>query len=423
MMIKLDNMKKLKKLNKLIMISLLTSACMLTTSMVNGSVAYGAEAPAGTADFDYNGYSAAQLKAISECIAGIQGKPCPSYSASTVDHYTGTVNHANMPTGVISTRSGWLQWADAAMKANSYDGVYGLVKLSSANDTTHTVKEGSCVFRFRLVGINQDDRSDGTGKAGLTFQFVTYLNMPSSKYGGSWKDRDRMNNGWTAYGGWRDSELRKSMNNGIIWNVFPSAFRDNVTSVNKATNNQVKYHKYNDSGATSVTADKLWILSPSEMGMSVSNKGHIIWSDGPAGADVHVYNGDGRYDNTVKATDDGTLYREYTDGLYRRLYHLSIWYTNEDYLYSDDVYQWWMLPAGDRKMSDGNHAYHNTDSYSYCAVAIGTNPSSKNSNRDAAFWLRSPRDSGWFAHFDCYAGDINNGAQYNGNGVVTAFSF
>ena len=259
--------------------------------------------------------------------------------------------------------------------------------------------------------ITGEPDSDGTGKAGLTFQVVTYLSMPSSKYGGSWKDRDRMNTGWTDYGGWRDSELRKSMNNGIIWNVFPSAFRDNVTSVNKATNNQVKYHKYNDSGATSVTADKLWILSPSEMGMSVSNKGHIIWSGGPAGADVHVYNRDGRYDNTVKATDDGTLY------------HLSVWYTNEDYLYSDDVYQWWMLPAGDRKMSDGNHAYHNTDSYSYCAVAIGTNPSSKNSNHDAAFWLRSPRDSSFFAHFNCYYGDIDNGASYDGNGVVPAFSF
>ena len=133
-MIKLDNMKKLKKLNKLIMISLLTSACMLTTSMVNGGIAYGAEAPAGDENFNYNGYSATQLKKISECISGvIPESECPAYEASSKDYYTetgGTVNHVNMPTGVISTKSGWLQWADAAMKANSYDGVYGTLRIA-----------------------------------------------------------------------------------------------------------------------------------------------------------------------------------------------------------------------------------------------------------------------------------------------------
>lgn len=111
--------------------AIIVSICMLVFSFIGGGLAYGAEQPAGTADFDYNGYSASQLKAISECIAGIPGASCPSYSASTVDHYTGTVKHANMPTGVISTRSGWLKWADAAMKANSYDGVYGTLRIAS----------------------------------------------------------------------------------------------------------------------------------------------------------------------------------------------------------------------------------------------------------------------------------------------------
>ena len=130
-MIKLDNMKKLKKLNKLIMISLLTSVCMLTTSMVNGGIAYGAEAPAGDENFNYNGYSATQLKKISECISGVVPESeCPSYEASSKDYHTGTVNHVNMPTGVISTKSGWLKWADAAMKANSYDGVYGTLRIA-----------------------------------------------------------------------------------------------------------------------------------------------------------------------------------------------------------------------------------------------------------------------------------------------------
>lgn len=104
----------------------------------------------GDAAFDYNGYGAAQLKAIGECIADIPGATCPSYSASGEDHYTGTIKHANMPTGVISTRAGWMQWADAAMKANDYDGIYGKVALSSANDPTHSVKNGKSTVFFRL---------------------------------------------------------------------------------------------------------------------------------------------------------------------------------------------------------------------------------------------------------------------------------
>ena len=175
-MIKLDNVMKLKKLNKLMMISILTSACMLTTILVNGSIAYGAEAPAGDENFNYNGYSATQLKKISECISGVVSESeCPSYEASGKDYYTGTVNHVNMPAGVISTKAGWLKWADAAMKANSYDGVYGTLRIASGGATgslTSTTSEVSDV-RFRLIGINQDNRADGSGKA--------WVNIPSNR--------------------------------------------------------------------------------------------------------------------------------------------------------------------------------------------------------------------------------------------------
>lgn len=109
---------------------------MLISSLVCGNMAYGAEAPAGDENFNYNGYSATQLKKISECISGVvQESECPSYEASSKDYYADsyyykTANHANMPTGVISTKDGWLKWADAAMKANSYDGVYGTLRIA-----------------------------------------------------------------------------------------------------------------------------------------------------------------------------------------------------------------------------------------------------------------------------------------------------
>lgn len=56
--------------------AIIVSICMLVFSFIGGGLAYGAESPAGDDNFNYNGYSVAQLKAISECIAGIPGKPC-----------------------------------------------------------------------------------------------------------------------------------------------------------------------------------------------------------------------------------------------------------------------------------------------------------------------------------------------------------
>lgn len=197
------------------------------------------------------------------------------------------------------------------------------------------------------------------------------------------------------------------MNNGIIWNAFPSVFKDNVTVVNKITNNYVKDSGDYDSGVMSTTADKLWIMSPSEMGMPVSIPVSIN-SFTQAGADVHVYSIDGGYDGTVKSTSDGNLEKE--------------WHPEEDYLYSNDTYQWWMLPAGDRKMSNGDQAYHDTDSYSYCAVSNGHNPSS-NAGCSGYFWLRSPYYNGNFAYFDGPDGylDYNDSGMYYG--VIPAFSF
>lgn len=114
--------------------ALAVSAGMIISSLACGNMAYGAVAPAGDENFNYNGYSATQLKKISECISGVVSESeCPSYEASSKDYYTetgGTVNHAGMPTGIISTKSEWLKWADAAMKANSYDGVYGTLRIA-----------------------------------------------------------------------------------------------------------------------------------------------------------------------------------------------------------------------------------------------------------------------------------------------------
>lgn len=92
-----------KKNASIMLTSLAVSACMIITSLTCGNMAYGAEAPAGDENFNYNGYSATQLKKISECISGaVPESECPAYEASSKDYYADsyyykTANHANMP--------------------------------------------------------------------------------------------------------------------------------------------------------------------------------------------------------------------------------------------------------------------------------------------------------------------------------------
>ena len=72
-----------------------------------------------------------------------------------------------------------------------------------------------------------------------------------------------MNNSYTNRGGWRDSLLRNQMNNGEIWNQFPTDFQNNVTPVLKQTNNMA-YGSSSGSSA-SATADKVWLVSYREL--------------------------------------------------------------------------------------------------------------------------------------------------------------
>ena len=386
--------------------SLAVSVCMMISSFACGNVAYGAEAPAGDDNFNYNGYSATQLKKISECISGvIPESECPSYEASSKDYYTGTVNHVNMPTGVISTKAGWLQWADAAMKANSYDGVYGTLRIApggAAGTTSSTT--GVSDVRFRLIGINQDNRADGTGKAGLTFQVTGYYSIMLSN----------MNNSSLNSNSYRDALLRKNLNDkstGTIWNTIASNdFKQNIIPVLKMTNNA----KRANISSLSATVDKLWILSPSEMGLPVIRNYNVINEQrGYLNGDANVHYFDmNSYSNTIKSSNDGNIESE--------------WHSNSFYIYVGNIYQWWMLPAGSRIMSNGNQAYHNTDSYSYCAIGLNRRPSGKECWNSHGFWFRSPDtydiiyENSIFSYF--YYGSLHFAGSVSPNGVILAFS-
>lgn len=113
-----------------------------------------------------------------------------------------------------------------------------------------------CQLAFRIIGVLHDAAADGSGKAGLTFMAT---NAVCGKH--------RINATTTNVGGWEASELRAKMNSGEIWQLFPADFQSKIVPVTKLTNN---VGGGSANAAAQVTADKLFLLSYSEIVDDVS---------------------------------------------------------------------------------------------------------------------------------------------------------
>lgn len=137
-------------------------------------------------------------------------------------------------------------------------------------------------YTARIVGINHDDKSDGTGKAGLTWQFTGLLYDSCAMHGQNKLVADSPYN--TNNGGWRDTILRKWMNpdeltegtsimegetdDNRVWNNVPASLQSSIVAVNKMSKNR-------DDGTTTnaalktipatATSDKLWVMSYPEI--------------------------------------------------------------------------------------------------------------------------------------------------------------
>lgn len=98
---------------------------------------------------------------------------------------------------------------------------------------------------MEIVAINEDDRADGQGKAGLTWISKTLLNTA--------KPFD------STAGRWSSSEIRTYLNEDIL-NMFPIVLQNDIVNVTKSS----MYYKYN----TDTTSDKIWLPSYREFGGS-----------------------------------------------------------------------------------------------------------------------------------------------------------
>lgn len=114
-------------------------------------------------------------------------------------------------------------------------------------------------MEFRLIGMNHDDKADGTGKAGLTFMATDASKIPVHAMFTS-------SNYTYVNGGWRDTDLRKQMNSGDIWTLMPQEFQSNISPVIKITDNgPATGWSYYKKANVSSTVDKLWLISYNEL--------------------------------------------------------------------------------------------------------------------------------------------------------------
>ena len=101
----------------------------------------------------------------------------------------------------------------------------------------------------QILGFYHDDKSDGSGKAGISFIFKDAIGQHV------------MNSNGTTEGGWRNSEMRSWMNSDLI-TLLPEDLQSQIVAVDKLTNS-VGFTADPDSVAT--TSDKLWLLSQIEL--------------------------------------------------------------------------------------------------------------------------------------------------------------
>ena len=161
----------------------------------------------------------------------------------------------------------------------------GVTKTLGVGDTA-TVN-GKTV---RILGFNHDSLTDinvygsvtATGKAGISFEYVDFLES-NSKLNDS---------GNTNSGGWGATQLRKGLND----TIYTLSIKDYIKAVNK------EYITTYNTGEKSTCSDKLWLLSCGE-----------IWDNGYNGGNTRGY----------AAATEGTQYKYYKINLGSTAYNAS----------------------------------------------------------------------------------------------------
>ncbi len=138
-------------------------------------------------------------------------------------------------------------------------------KFFKIGDSKTITLTGGQSVTLNIIGINHDDLSDGTGKAGITLKFSTFYNIWPFACG--FNNTQKTYNGTTSYtaGGWATSYARE-MYDTDMYNLLPDDLKAVIKSVKKLSDDG-----YGGNGELIETNDKLWIPSAEELGLTVAS--------------------------------------------------------------------------------------------------------------------------------------------------------
>lgn len=135
---------------------------------------------------------------------------------------------------------------------------YAKAKATMEAGTRFSVKlTNGSYMTYRIIGINHDGLSDGSGKAGFTFMATNDALGTQS-----------MNATDTNIGGWEKSELRGRLNSGDLWALLPAEIQSKAKAVTKMTDN-----KGGAAVTPSATIDKVFLISMTEVYGSLQSDG------------------------------------------------------------------------------------------------------------------------------------------------------
>ncbi len=145
----------------------------------------------------------------------------------------------------------WADIADICAAGNAAD------YFAVGDEKTITTASG-WTGKVRIVGINHDDLSDGSGKAPLSIVAFKVYATPYS---------------FSEWTGWADSSLRTYVNS-TVYDDLPSELRTIIKQVNKIS----------DTGygatTTETTQDKMWVPSFTELGGTSSDVSNVLDGQG-----------------------------------------------------------------------------------------------------------------------------------------------
>ena len=123
----------------------------------------------------------------------------------------------------------------------------GKLDGTQAKDVTLTNGTKTSV---QIVGFRHDDKSDGSGKAGITFMFYDAIACR------------QINPTSSSAGGWQSCQMRSWLASSGM-ELMPSDLQSEIVSVRKMTNNTGKTE---DASSVTATNDSLWLFSLIELG-------------------------------------------------------------------------------------------------------------------------------------------------------------